>query len=164
MVRHHHSLLKEGTIVGVLGATTVALWFLLLDFAAGRPFHTPSILGQVVLFGRLAPEATTVVPSAVVAYSFLHVAVFIGLGMLITKLVFLAVNNPVFLFAGLMLFVAFEVFFSFFTYIFFAATDGLFPWVPTLTANTLAAIVMTTYIWRHNPGLKRALMRHPLGE
>jgi hypothetical protein len=164
MVRHHHSLLKEGTIVGVLGAGTVALWFLILDTLARRPLATPSILGQVVLFGRLSPQTDSVVPSAILAYTLLHIAVFIGLGVLITKLVYLAVNNPVFMFAGLMLFVVFEVFFAFFTYIFFAATRGLFPWVTTLTANTLAAVVMTAYIWKKNPALKRALLHHTLGE
>lgn len=164
MVNHHHNLLKEGAAVGLLGGFTVAVWYLILDLIAGRPLHTPSVLGQVILFGRMSPQTGGVVPSAVLGYTILHLAVFIGLGLLITKLVYLAVNHPVFMFAGLMLFVVFEVFFSFFTYIFFTATRGLFPWVTTLTANSLAAAVMTFYIWKRNPALKRALTRHTLGE
>ena len=164
MVRHHHNLFKEGTTVGLLGGFTVALWFLILDMVKGRPLYTPSILGQVILFRSMSPEARPTVPSAVVAYTVLHFAVFIGLGLLITQLVYLAVNHPVFMFAGLMLFVVFEVFFLGFTYVFFAGSRGLFPWSTILVANTLAAAVMTLYIWKRNPGLKRALMRHTLGE
>ena len=56
MTRHHHSLADEATSAGLLGATTVAVWFLLLDFIAGRPLHIASVLGQVLLFGRRTPE------------------------------------------------------------------------------------------------------------
>jgi hypothetical protein len=164
MVRHHHNLFKEGSIVGLLGGFTVAIWYLILDTVAAHPLRTPSVLGQVILFGSLDPQLDPIVPPAVFAYTVLHFAAFIGLGILVTKVVYLAVNNPVFLFAGLMLFVVFELFFTFLTYVFFTATKGLFPWLTTLTANSLAALVMTIYIWRHNPGLKRALLRHPLGE
>jgi uncharacterized membrane protein len=164
MVRHHHNLLKEGTIVGVLGAVTVAAWYLFLDVGGGQPLRTPSLLGQIVLFRNFDPITDRIVTSAVIGYTIVHFLVFIGLGLLITKITYLAQNHPVFLFAGFMLFVVFEVFFTLFTYMFHAASQGLFPWTTTLTANSLAAIVMTIYIWRHNPALKRALQRHPLGE
>jgi hypothetical protein len=56
MVRHHHSIGNEATSTGLLGAGTVAAWFLLLDFIAGRPLHIASVLGQVLLFGSRKPE------------------------------------------------------------------------------------------------------------
>ena len=45
--------LREGITAGVLGATAVAVWFLILDTVAGRPFATPSMLGSslATLFG-----------------------------------------------------------------------------------------------------------------
>jgi hypothetical protein len=148
----------------MLGAVTVAAWYLILDVGSGHPLRTPSLLGQIVLFGNLDPVTDRIVAAAVAGYTVVHCLLFIGLGILITKITYLAQNNPVFLFAGFMLFVVFEVFFTLFTYVFHAASNGLFPWTTTLTANSLAALVMTLYIWRHNPALKRALQRHALGE
>ena len=48
-----HRTLREGLTAGVLGATAVAVWFLILDTIAGRPFATPSMLGAslATLFG-----------------------------------------------------------------------------------------------------------------
>ena len=52
MTHHRHDLLREGLVTGTLGAAAVAGWFLLIDVLQGRPLATPSILGQVVLYGR----------------------------------------------------------------------------------------------------------------
>ncbi len=41
---------QDGTIAGVLGAGTIALWFLIVDSIQGRPFYTPTVLGTA-LFG-----------------------------------------------------------------------------------------------------------------
>ena len=48
---------KEGFIAGIVGALTVALWFLVVDMMHGRPFYTPTILGTA-LFGRGVWPAT----------------------------------------------------------------------------------------------------------
>lgn len=157
MVRHHHNLLREGAIAGSAAGLAVAVWFLILDILNGRPLHTPSILGQVILFRRAAPVTEEIVTGAVASYTLLHFGVFILMGILITKLVHLAVTLAVFRFALLMLFVVFELFFFGFTYIFFTQTHGLFPWWEVLVADTLAVVVMVTYLWKRNPGLKRAL-------
>jgi hypothetical protein len=57
----------------------------------------------------------------------------------------------------------FEVFFWGFTYMFFAGSRGLFPRGAILIANTFAAVVIATYLWRRHPSLKRALRHEPLG-
>src|SRR5207249_9423879 len=41
-------LYQEGMIAGVIGAATVAVWFLLLDTAAGHPLYTPTVLGTAI--------------------------------------------------------------------------------------------------------------------
>src|SRR3954471_16249644 len=43
-----HSPTREGTLAGIIGAASVALWFLIVDSIAGRPFFTPAILGASV--------------------------------------------------------------------------------------------------------------------
>ena len=40
-------ILREGFIAGLIGAGAVALWFLIVDMIAGRPFFTPAMLGSL---------------------------------------------------------------------------------------------------------------------
>lgn len=163
MVRHHHSLGKEGAVAGVLGGLSVAAWFLIFDIMRGRPLHTPNVLGQVILFGDTSPVTDRLMLGGVVGYTLLHIAVFIAIGLVVTELVHLAVTSPVFRFGILMVFVVFQVFFYFFTYVFFVATRGLFPWWTVLIADTLAVAAMVTYLWRKHPSLRRALAHEALG-
>ena len=51
-----HSNLQEGMDAGIIGGLTVAVWFLILDTIAGHPFFTPSVLGQIVIFGADEPQ------------------------------------------------------------------------------------------------------------
>src|SRR3989449_5423278 len=39
------ALAQEGLIAGLVGAATIAVWFLLLDSLSGRPLYTPTVLG-----------------------------------------------------------------------------------------------------------------------
>lgn len=155
------SLFREGAEAGVLGALAVALWFLLLDVLHGQPFLTPSVLGQVVLFGRDTP-AMAPVPEAIAAYTGVHFLAFVLLGIAVARIVDLAAHEPVFRFLLFMLFVSFELFFLGVTYIFFAETAGLFPWWSILVANTLAAVAMAVYFRYRHPTLVQA-MGEPLG-
>ena len=163
MTRHHHSVFKEGAIAGLLGAFTVALWFLALDLAQGRPLFTPSVLGQILLLGKGTPVTDGIEAVAVALYTVFHFVAFIVFGMGVTKMVHLAITIPALRFGLLMLFVVFEVFFWGITYLFFAGTRGLFPRGAMLVANTLAAIVMATYLWQRHPSLRRALRHEALG-
>ncbi len=161
MADDQQSLSREGAEAGVLGALAVALWFLLLDALHGQPFLTPSLLGQVVLFGRDTP-AMAAVPEAIAAYTGVHFLAFVILGVAVARIVDLATHEPVFRFLLFMLFVVFEVFFLGVTYIFFAQTAGVFPWWSILVANTLAAVAMTVYFRYRHPTLAQA-RGEPLG-
>lgn len=162
MADSEHSSLSEGSTLGVIGAITVAGWFLILDLLAHRPFYTPSVLGQIILFGRETPNPA-LVPEAIALYSFVHFAAFIGLGILVTQLVHLAARESVFRFLLLIVFVVFEVFFYAFTYVFFEGTRGIFPWWSMLAANTLAAIAMGLYVYLRHPALRSSPDHQPLG-
>ena len=56
MPDNRHSVIGEGTDVGLIGGMAVAVWFLVLDTLAGHPFQTPSLLGQTVLLGERVPD------------------------------------------------------------------------------------------------------------
>ena len=164
MTRHHHSFGRESFVTGLIGAGAVALWFLAVDMITGKPFATPSILGQVFLFGKTTPEIGVVDWTAVAAYTGLHVAAFLVFGALVTKLVFLADRFGIFRFALMMLFVAFEFFFYGILVMLFQGTAGIFPLWSVLAANSLAALGMGTYLYRRHPALQRGLAREPLGQ
>ena len=65
MADSEHNWLGEGSTVGVIGALTVAGWFLVMDLIHGVPFFTPNVLGQVILFGRQTPNLCLVPESKV---------------------------------------------------------------------------------------------------
>ena len=108
MARHHHSVGDEATSAGLLGATTVAVWFLLLDFLAGRPLHIASVLGQVLLFGDRTPDLVQLHWGAVELYGFFHFLSFLAVGWLAVRLLHMAIREPVWLVALLLLFVCLE--------------------------------------------------------
>ena len=70
MVHHRHNLAREGAVTGVIGAVVVAAWFFFIDLAQGRPLATPSVLGEVFVFGSAAPSLAVVNFAAVVASPF----------------------------------------------------------------------------------------------
>jgi hypothetical protein len=73
-------ILREGFIAGLIGAAAVALWFLIVDAIAGRPFFTPAMLGSAVFFGEQDPAKVVIAFSRIVPYTMLHVCAFIIVG------------------------------------------------------------------------------------
>ena len=74
---------QEGIVAGVIGAVTVALWFLVVDSLHGRPLYTPTVLGTA-LFSRepaLGPLDTLPVSLDMVAmFTWAHGLVFAVIG------------------------------------------------------------------------------------
>lgn len=163
MTRHHHDLFREGVIAGVIGAAAVAAWFFVTDLVQGRPLSTPSVLGQVILFRTTQPIVTPMQVGPTVAYTLLHVGVFILFGIAVTQLVHFAMWSPLARFGLLIVGVCFELFFFFVTLALFEGTRYLFPWWSVLGANTVALIGMGWYLMRKHPTLKRQFTREPLG-
>jgi hypothetical protein len=82
--------IREGIVVGLVGAGIVMLWFLIVDLMAGTPLNTPALLGAA-LFDRVS-DAKTVEPTArlVVGYTAVHLAGFVGFGLAVAGLLALA--------------------------------------------------------------------------
>ncbi|MBA3343988.1 MAG: hypothetical protein H0T44_01600 [Gemmatimonadales bacterium] len=163
MAEGRHSTIAEGTDVGVIGALAVALWFLILDTIAGHPLQTPSLLGQVVLFGRSSPEPGEFVFGAVLVYTAFHFMVFALLGIGLVALVHWATENSVVRYAFVPVFLVFEVMFYGLLRVLSQRTDALFPFWAVVGANTLAALGMGFYLWRRHPALRQSLRDTPLG-
>ena len=152
-----HTILREGIIAGVLGATAVALWFLVIDTVYAHPLATPAALGRGLLrlFGPSRDDGMLVF---VVAYTIFHYMAFVAAGLLTSVVVHWAEREPSVLAGAMMLFVAFEIGF----YALSAALQespflGALGWGQVASGNLVAAAVMGIYMWRTHPGLKSEL-------
>jgi hypothetical protein len=74
-------ILGDGTMAGVIGASAIALFFLLIDTARREPLFTPSVMASALLRGE-SPAGAGVDLSMVAAYSVLHGAAFVAVGVL----------------------------------------------------------------------------------
>ena len=77
MKRSIHHLIADGVVGGLLAGLVVALWFLVVDSVAGRPFHTPAALAGALTRQPIGPPTFRLVA----AYSVVHFAVFALLGI-----------------------------------------------------------------------------------
>jgi hypothetical protein len=148
-------LYQEGMIAGVIGAAAVALWFLVLDTAAGHPLYTPTVLGTAIFrhSALASPETISVSLEMVGMFTWIHVLVFAALGGAVSRLIAMAERNPSWGFGLLLLFVVFEFGFVAAASLLAAPVLRVIPWPSILGANLLAAAAMTAYFWRRHPHL-----------
>ena len=74
----------EGIRAGLVGASVIALWFLLVDTFAGRPLYTPTVLGAALFHGGAGIEnESAVTPSLelVAGFTWVHYLVFMLIGI-----------------------------------------------------------------------------------
>lgn len=152
---HSHGLLREGLVVGMLGAGAVALWFLLVDLLGGRPLHTPALLGAV-LSG--APDAAAAADGdgrvgLAALYTVFHLVAFAALGVLATFLVHRAQRSPSLIALLVMLFAAVEVAFIGFVALLEVQAIGNIAWYQVALGNVVAALAMGWYLVRRHPGI-----------
>jgi hypothetical protein len=155
MLKKHHTV-GEGLLVGALGAATVALWFMIVDIAAGEPFHTPIILGGGLL--SLLGVSGGGAMAQLVSYSVFHYAAFAAVGILAAFSTHLAERAPVFLALFLLLFVTFQFGFYGITAV-LAVTDflGSLAWYQIAIGNLLATAVMGGFLWQTHPVIRTNL-------
>ena len=148
-----HGTFREGVIAGVLGATGVALWFLIVDTIAGQPFFTPRVLGEAVKT-VVAPDNTPSAFVIVALYTVFHYAAFILVGIVTVALIHPTAKHIGFLAGMVMLFVMFEAGFYGFVLMLQLATplEGL-SWYQVGAANLVAAALMGRYLLLRHPEL-----------
>lgn len=157
-------IVREGFIAGMIGAAAIALWFLVIDTVAGRPFFTPSMLGSALFWREMDTSSMQVVFARVVAYTMVHVVSFMIVGMLAAALAGAVEKAPATLFLVIVFFAVFE--FGFYVVVALIAQPilGALAWWNVAIGNGLAGIGMGYYLWRSHPKLKAELEAHPLGE
>jgi hypothetical protein len=152
----HGLLLADGTIAGLIGAATIALWFLLVDALRGHPLHTPSLLGTALFRGRdaLSPETLAVSPLMVVLFTLVHGLIFVVIGQIAARLVRLAEKNANYGFGVILFLVFFLSGFFFVSIVFEAELLRALTWPAVLAGNLLAVTAMTFYLARRHPGFR----------
>ncbi len=141
----------EGMMVGVIGASVVALWFLLVDAMQRGPFFTASLVADR-LFGH-DPDSHALpidLPrvSAVVA---LHGGLFVLFGIATAWLVSRYVKRPALSGLLLGLFAALEGGFLLGSEFLIPGAARAIGHAPILVANALAAFAMAFYLYRSAP-------------
>lgn len=157
-------ILREGLVAGLIGAVAVAVWFLLVDLVAGRPFFTPAMLGEALFWGVRDPGQVEIVFPSVVGYSMVHMLAFVLVGMVAAFLAYEVELFPHALFIVVVFFAVFE--FGFYVILAILASPllGALAWWSVAIGNTIAAAGMGYYLWRAHPKLRDQLREHPLGE
>jgi hypothetical protein len=147
-VHSQRSPVHEGLIAGVIGATGVALWFLIIDTIAGQPLFTPSALGAV-LAGDFSSASSEVHLPWVIGYTLFHFAAFLAVGLILSFVAHRAEQEPSILAVFLILFVVFELAFYGLTAI-LAETrlPGALAWYRVAGGNLVAAVLMGSYMWK----------------
>lgn len=147
------SIATDGIVAGLIGASTVAVWFLVLDTLAGRPFYTPTVLGTALLKRGTTLEAPAALPASlemVGMFTWVHALVFIALGGAASYLLAGVERRPSLGFGLLLLFVVFQAGFTVAAAVLAPNVIAIVGWIPIMTANLLAACAMAAYLgWRH---------------
>ena len=150
-------LLTQGLFTGMVGAGVVALWFFVLDVAAGHPLRTPAALGAALLFGASNVGTIDVNLGVVAAYTVVHVAAFVAAGVLFVAIAEQIERTPAFILLAAMALIVLDAVVS-------AALALGAQWVvgtlgasSVLVANVLAVAAMSWYVWATHPLLRRRL-------
>ncbi len=150
---------QEGIAAGVIGAATIAIWFLILDSTSGRPLYTPTVLGTALFrhgegLGELGRLPISL--DMVLMFTWVHGLVFAMVGGAASWLLAVAERNPSVGFGILLLFVVCESGFVAAAFVLAEPVLHALAWPAILVANLLAATTMTAYFRLRHPRLKIA--------
>jgi hypothetical protein len=149
----------DGFESGAIGAVVVAAWFLLIDTIQGRPFHTPSLLGNALTRGvDYALQHPEVSVGMVYAYTGIHFVLFILFGIVVASVVIQYERTPVIGYLLVVLAVVFELAFLIFILAFAEPLLRDIPWWGVLVGNLLALVAMGAYFRARHPSLREIRM------
>ncbi len=143
--------IREGVIAGLIGAVVVAVWFLIIDLAQGRPFFTPAAIGSAVIGGARAASDVDVSALTVLTYTILHFVAFIATGLVAAAVLRAAERTSnVVLIGGVLLFFVFEAFSIGLLAILASWLFEALSWWSIAGANLIAALAMGVYLARRH--------------
>ena len=135
-------VVSRGIAAGIVGATVMAFWFLIIDGSQGEPFRTPAFLASSLLgLGEIRMTA-----GPIAFYTLVHYAAWVGVGVVVSwVLSLLETASPVLL--GLVLgFALFDI--VFYGSVVVAGVDivGELGWPSVLAGNLLAGVSLMGFL------------------
>ena len=160
-----HNSIREGILAGALGATAIAVWFLIVDSVSGRPLYTPDLLGRglISILGK-PPAMPDTMATHVLGYTLFHYAVFALVGIIVAWIVHQSARTPAVLAGFLVLFVMIEAGAYELAGLLTESPFGGLAWYQIFLANLLAVSLMGWFMWSRHPDLKRDLNAALSGE
>ena len=158
MVPARRSVLREGIVTGLIGATVVAVWFLVFDLARGKPLFTPALLGNALFSGVNNPVGLEITLGPVIGYTIIHGLAFIAFGVIAASVMSVSESEPAVFVAFVILFACFEVFVLGVVGALGQSMLGALVWWAILIGNLLASAAMIWYLVREHPGLPSTLV------
>jgi hypothetical protein len=156
MAARNHNTIREGVYAGLLSATAIAIWLLIVDSIAGHAFFTPDVLGRGLMRFVGAPRMGDTMRMHVAFYTVFHYLAFATIGVIVAWVVHQARRTPGVLAGFLITFVMVEGGFYGLAAVLSVSTElGGIAWYQIMVANLLASIVMFTFMWMRHPELKR---------
>ncbi len=149
----------------MLGATTIAIWFLVVDIVAGHALHTPDLFGHglISILGK-PPAMPDTMATHVLAYTLFHYAVFVLVGIILASIIHQSARTPAILAGLLVMFVMFELGAYELAGLLTESRFGGMAWYQIFIANLLATATMGWYMWARHPHLKHDLNTALAGE
>jgi hypothetical protein len=160
-VLRQHPLVLRGIVAGAIGAAAVAIWFLVIDMLAGRPFFTPAALGSGLLLGIDDPAAIQVTVGVVSAYTLLHLLAFAAVGIVLVWVAERLEEVPGMWLMAFMGFVILEGSFILGLIGFSSQVLGGLSWWAVGVGNLLAVASMAAWIRRTHPLLRQRFATVP---
>jgi len=146
-------IVGDGVAAGLIGASAVALWFLVIDAVLREPLFTPSLVASALLKGMPAAPGHTIDLTMVAAFTAIHSLAFIVFGVVAAWLVDQFEHTPALPLISIFVFFALEGGFL-------TATKLLVPDVAQVighgfivAGNVFAAVGMGLYLrdWQRHP-------------
>jgi hypothetical protein len=146
-------IVGDGVAAGLIGASAVALWFLVVDAALREPLFTPSLVASAVLKGVPATADHAIELSMVAAFTALHSLAFIAFGVAAAWLVDQFRRTPDLPLISIGLFLALEGGFVIATKLFVPDVAEVIGHGFIVAGNVFAALGMAFYLhdWQRHP-------------
>lgn len=161
-ILREYPLWAKGLVTGLIGAGSVALWFLVLDILRSRPFYTPAALGSLVFLGATSTTGVQVDVAVLAAYTLLHLAAFAAVGLMLEWSAGRIERAPGMWLMALLVFIMLEA-------LFIGTASSLSGWVlgdlgywAIGIANLIAVAAMGSWVWASHPRLRRQLGDQPV--
>jgi hypothetical protein len=141
----------EGVVAGTLSGGLVALWYLLCDSIAGRPFHTPALLSAIFFDGLRGHDIGGATLLPVLSFTALHFAAFIAFGVGTAVVITAAESEPLLILCALMGYACYEVCFLAFVSFLDASALGTIGWWKIAAANAITLAMVFGYFQYQHP-------------